>query len=42
MAIGTDVFGYQRDDLSVFTTDEWEKHKQQLVLEAWVAAALCQ
>lgn len=39
MAVGTNVPGYQREDLSVFSAEEWEKRKQQLTLEAWVAAA---
>lgn len=40
MAVGTNVPGYRREDLSVFSVEEWEKNKQHLVLEAWVAAAI--
>lgn len=38
-ALGTDVPGYQREDLSVFTPEQWQTHKQELIFETWVAAA---
>ena len=38
-AVGSDVPGYQREDLSVFPPEEWEKAKRELVFEAWVEAA---
>jgi len=38
-ALGADIPGYSRNDLSVFTPQEWESHKKELILETWVAAA---
>ncbi len=38
-ALGNDVPGFQREDLSVFTPEQWDSHKQQLIFEAWVNAA---
>ena len=39
LAIGADVPGYKREDLSVFTPAEWEQHKAELTFTAWTAAA---
>jgi hypothetical protein len=39
LAIGADVPGYKREDLSVFTPAEWELHKAELTFAAWTAAA---
>jgi dienelactone hydrolase len=38
-ALGDDVPGYQREDLSVFTTEQWRSHKKELIFETWVDAA---
>ena len=38
-ALGGDVPGYDREDLSIFTPAQWELHKKELVLETWVQAA---
>ena len=38
-ALGNDVPGYQREDLSLFTPEQWRYHKQRLVFETWVEAA---
>jgi len=38
-ALGNDIPGYRREDLSVFTPEEWESHKEELILETWVEAA---
>ncbi len=38
-ALGDDVPGFQREDLSVFTPEQWHSHKQELVFETWVDAA---
>ena len=38
-ALGNDIPGYQREDLSVFTPEQWRSHKQRLVFETWVDAA---
>jgi len=38
-ALGGDIPGYQREDLSVFTPEQWQNHKQELIFEAWVDAA---
>lgn len=35
-AVGDHVPGYRRDDLSVFTASDWEAHKQELSIDAWV------
>jgi len=37
-ALGSDVPGYDRQDLSVFTPQQWEAHKKELILESWVDA----
>ncbi len=39
LALGNDVPGYPRDELSVFTKDEWEATKAPYLLETWVSAA---
>ena len=38
-ALGNDVPGYQREDLSLFTPEQWRSHKQRLIFETWVDAA---
>lgn len=38
-ALGAEVPGYQREDLSVFTPGEWQNHKSELTFEAWTIAA---
>jgi len=38
-ALGNDIGGYQREDLSVFTPEQWRCQKQRLVFETWVEAA---
>ena len=38
-ALDTDVTGFQREDLSVFTAEEWERRKDRFVIEKWVDAA---
>lgn len=38
-AIGADVPGFSRDELSVFSPAEWERHKGELTFAAWTAAA---
>ncbi len=38
-AVGNHVPGYAREDLSVFTPAQWERHKSQLTFTAWTAAA---
>ena len=38
-ALGNDIPGYQREDLSVFTPEQWRCQKQRLVFETWVEAA---
>ena len=38
-ALGNDVPGYQRENLSVFTPEQWRSHKQRLIFETWVDAA---
>lgn len=40
LALGTDFPGFRRDDLSLFTEVEWEKRKQEFVIETWYQAAL--
>ena len=37
-----DVPGFQCEDLSVFSVAEWEKFKEQLILETWLAKARSQ
>jgi hypothetical protein len=39
LALGNDVPGYPRDELSVFAKSEWEAAKPPYLLETWVAAA---
>jgi dienelactone hydrolase len=39
-AVGEDIPGYQREDLSVYSPQEWEVHKPKLSFETWNAAAL--
>jgi dienelactone hydrolase len=39
LAVGSDVPGFTREELSVFTPAEWEQHKHELSFEAWTAAA---
>ncbi len=39
LAVGDNVPGFQREDLSVFTPAEWETRKQTLAFSAWAAAA---
>ena len=38
-ALGNDVPGFKRDDLSVFSEAEWQSRKDQFVIEKWVEAA---
>jgi dienelactone hydrolase len=38
-ALGDKVPGFQREELSVFTPEEWEKRKPELVFESWAAKA---
>ena len=38
-ALGNDIPGYQREDLSVFTPEQWRSYKQRFVFETWVDAA---
>jgi dienelactone hydrolase len=38
-ALGQDVPGLGRTDLSVFTPEEWEQRKDKLVYESWLAEA---
>jgi dienelactone hydrolase len=38
-ALGTDVPGYTREELSVFSEDEWQKQKTRLIQEQWEVAA---
>ncbi len=37
--LGDSVPGYRRDDLNVFTLDEWERSKPDLAFEVWTARA---
>lgn len=39
LALGEDVPGLSRDDLSVFAPDEWQQRKSELIYETWVAKA---
>ena len=39
LAVGGDVPGFSREDLSVFSPAEWETHKGELTFAAWTAAA---
>ncbi len=38
-ALGDEMPGFQREDLSVFTPEQWRLHKHELILETWVDAA---
>ncbi len=38
-ALGTGIPGPTRDDLSVFTQEDWEKVKHNFIYESWVSAA---
>ncbi len=38
-ALGNDIPGYQREDLSVFTPEQWHSYKQRLIFGTWVDAA---
>ena len=38
-ALGNDIPGFQREDLSVFAPEQWNSHKQELIFETWVDAA---
>jgi dienelactone hydrolase len=38
-ALGGDIPGFQREDLSVFTPEQWRLHKHELIFETWVDAA---
>jgi hypothetical protein len=38
-ALGTGVPGLTRDQLSVFSSEEWERQKPRLVYEHWMAEA---
>jgi dienelactone hydrolase len=42
MAIGTDVPEPSRQDLSVFSPDQWEREKDRLICEAWLKTARAQ
>jgi len=39
LAVGDNVPGFRREDLSVFAPAEWEKVKREYVFETWVEAA---
>jgi hypothetical protein len=38
--LGTNVPGLTRQQLSVFSPEEWKKQKDQLILESWVTRTL--
>lgn len=38
-ALLNDVPGYTREDLMVFSPDEWERRRETLILESWLAQA---
>jgi hypothetical protein len=38
-ALGDKIPGFQREDLSVFTPEQWLSHKEELIFETWVDAA---
>jgi hypothetical protein len=38
-ALGNGIPGFAREDLSVFTPEQWECHKQELIFETWADAA---
>jgi hypothetical protein len=39
MALGDGIPALSRDDLSVFTKEQWEMEKSRLIYESWLAAA---
>jgi lauroyl/myristoyl acyltransferase len=39
MALGENVPGLSRENLSVFKPEEWEREKDKLIYESWVEAA---
>lgn len=41
-ALGTGIPGLTREQLSVFSAEEWERRKDQLILDSWVARTLKQ
>jgi dienelactone hydrolase len=38
-ALLDDVPGYQRDDLAVFTAEEWQQQRDTLIIDSWLAKA---
>jgi cellobiose epimerase len=38
-ALGSDVPGYTRDELSVLSADEWQVRKREFILETWLQSA---
>jgi len=38
-ALLDDVPGYQRNDLAVFSEEEWQQQRDSLILESWLAKA---
>ncbi|MDO8544185.1 MAG: acetylxylan esterase [Opitutaceae bacterium] len=38
-AVGTDVPGVARETLSVFTAEEWQRHKSELTFDGWTERA---
>jgi len=38
-ALGDNIPGFQREELSVFTPEQWRSHGQSLIFETWVDAA---
>jgi hypothetical protein len=42
MAVGTGVPALSRDDLSVFSREQWEQEKDRMIYEAWLNAARAQ
>ena len=41
-ALGADVPGLTREQLSVFTPEEWEREKDRMTLDSWVVRTLKQ
>ena len=41
-AVGTGVPALSREDLSVFTPQQWEGQKDRMIYEAWLKAARAQ
>jgi dienelactone hydrolase len=39
LALGSDIPGYSRDALDLFTPQEWQLRKKDFILETWVQAA---